>query len=60
MTNRTWNRRSTAVSTQAKSVAMTALAWERMNSDHEGPVLSLRGSIPAARRTFHTVDAATP
>ena len=36
MTNRTWNRRRSAVSTHAKSVAMTALAWERMNSDQDG------------------------
>ncbi len=29
------------------------------NSDHDGPVRSRRGSMPAARRTFHTVDAAS-
>ena len=59
MTNRTWNRRSSAVSTHAKSVATIALAWERMNSDQDGPVRSRVGSMPAARRIFHTVDAAT-
>ena len=47
------------VSTHAKSVATIAFAWEQMNSDHEGPVRSRRGSMPAARMTFHTVDAAT-
>jgi hypothetical protein len=57
MTNKTWNLRTSAVSTQAKSVATTAFACDRMNSDHVSPVRSRLGSIPAARRIFHTVDA---
>ncbi len=46
------------VSTQAKSVAMTALNCDQMDCDHVGPVRSVVGSIPAVRRTFYTVDAA--
>ena len=57
--NRTWNLRRNALSTQAKSVARMAFDWERMNSDHDGPVRSRVGSIPAARRIFQTVDAAS-
>ena len=59
MTNRTWNLRSRAVSTQAKSVAMIPAACELMNSIHVGPVRSRAGLIPAARRIFQTVDAAS-
>ena len=58
MKNRTWSRRSVAVSTHAKSVAMMPFAWVRMNCAHVGPVRSGVGSIPAARRIVHTVDAA--
>ena len=57
--NRTWNLRRNALSTQAKSVARMAFDWERMNSDHDGPVRSRVGSIPAVRRIFQTVDAAS-
>ncbi len=58
MANRTWNLRRDAVSTQAKSVARMAFDWERMNSDHDGPVRLRVGSIPAARRIFQIVEAA--
>ncbi len=58
MTNRTWNLRRNAVSTHAKSVAMIPAAWDLMNSIHVGPVRSRAGSMPAAPRIFHTVDAA--
>jgi hypothetical protein len=58
MTNSTWNRLSNAVSTQAKSVAMIACDWDRMNWDQVGPVRSRVGLIPAARRIFQTVEAA--
>jgi hypothetical protein len=47
------------VSTQAKSVARMVFDWERMNSDHDGPVRSRVGLIPAERRIFQTVDAAS-
>ena len=41
-----------------KSVAITAFACERMNSDHAGPDLAGVGSRPASRKIFHTVEAA--
>lgn len=56
MTNRTWSLRRVAVSTHAKSVAVTAAAWERMNSTHVGPVrwsrvdAGLAQDVPHARR----------
>lgn len=59
MTKRTWYRRSSAVSTYAKSVATIPFAWERMNLDHDGLVRSRVGLIPAARRIFQAVQAAT-
>ena len=46
------------MSTQAKSVAMIALDWERMNCAQVGPVRSGVGSMPAALRIFQVVDAA--
>jgi len=58
MTNSTCNRLSNTVSTQAKSVAMMPVAWERMNCAHVGPVRSRVGLIPAALRIFQTVEAA--
>ena len=58
MMKRAWYRRNSAVSTHAKSVAMIAAAWDRMNSIQVGPVRSRAGSIPADLRIFHTVDAA--
>jgi hypothetical protein len=47
------------VSAHAKLVAMIALDCDLMNSDHVGPVRSRVGSIPAARRIFQKVDAAS-
>ena len=47
------------MSAHAKSVAMIALDCDLMNSDHVGPVRSRVGSIPAARRIFQKVDAAS-
>ena len=46
------------MSAQAKSVAMIALDWERMNWDQVGPVRSRVGLNPAERRIFQIVDAA--
>ena len=46
------------MSTQAKSVVMLSVAWERMISIHVDPVRPRVGLMPAARRIFHTVDAA--
>ena len=48
MTNRTWNLRSKAVSTQAKPVARMAFDRQRMNSDHNGPV---RPRVGRSRRS---------
>ena len=59
MKNRTWRRRRVAVSTQQKSVAITARAWDRMNCAHVGPVRFGVGSIPASRRIFQTLEGAT-
>lgn len=59
MKNRTWRRRWVAVSTQQKSVAITARAWVRMNCTQLGPVRFGVGSMPAARRIFHTLEGAT-
>ena len=58
MKHNTWNRRNVAVSTHAKSVAMTPLAWVRMNCAQVDPVGCRVGSIPAVRRIVQTVDAA--
>lgn len=59
MKNRTWRRWRVAVSTEQKSVAITARAWVRMNCAHVGPVRLGVGSSPASRRIFHTLEGAT-
>ena len=58
MKNRARKRGNVAVSTHAKSVVMIPFAWLWMNCAHVGTVRSGVGSIPAARRIVHTVDAA--
>ena len=44
------------MSTVKKSVAITAFAWERMNSDHDGPARAGVGSRPASRKTDQTAS----
>jgi hypothetical protein len=46
---------SQIVSTVKKSVAQTPLAWDRRNSDHDGPVRRGAGPRPARRRMSLTV-----
>ena len=59
MNTSTYMRFSSTVSTCRKSTARIPVAWACRNCRHVGPARRGAGSMPAARRIFHTVDGAT-
>jgi hypothetical protein len=58
MNTSTYSRWSSTVSTTRKSQAMIACAWAVRNCRQVGPARRGAGSMPAACRISHTVDAA--